>query len=154
MTEKQKQKKPEKQKKTNGKNLIIWILIVLGLTYMIQWGSQVFEEPPKTLTYNTFFALLKENRETGYIVSAVMMEDRIIGKFNDGSKYVLNVPAEDPDLLRTLRENVEDFDVKPAGTFLSNIFWAIIGPIVLVTLFWFLMYRGAAAGGGAGKGAS
>ncbi len=148
MTEKQKQKKPEKQKKTNGKNLIIWILIVLGLTYMIQWGSQVFEEPPKTLTYNTFFALLKENRETGYIVSAVMMEDRIIGKFNDGSKYVLNVPAEDPDLLRTLRENVKDFDVKPAGTFLSNIFWALIGPIVLVTLFWFLMYRGAAAGGG------
>ncbi len=115
---------------------------------MIQWGSQVFEEPPKTLTYNAFFDLLKENRETGYIVSAVMMEDRIIGKFNDGSKYVLNVPVDDPDLLRTLRENVKDFDVKPSRTFLSNIFWAIIGPIVLVTLFWFLMYRGAAAGGG------
>ncbi|MCK4463597.1 MAG: AAA family ATPase, partial [Candidatus Omnitrophica bacterium] len=115
---------------------------------MIQWGSQVFEEPPKTLTYNAFFDLLKENQKTGYIVSAVMMEDRIIGKLNDGSKYVLNVPVDDPDLLRTLRENVKDFDVRPPGTFLSNIFWALIGPIVLVALFWFLMYRGAAAGGG------
>ncbi len=148
MEEKQKQKKPEKRKKANGKNLIIWVLIVFGLTYMIQWGSQVFEKPPKALTYNAFFGLLKENRETGYIVSAVMMEDRIIGKFNDGSKYALNIPIDDPDLLRALRENVKDFDIRPARTFLSNIFWALVGPIVLVTLFWFLMYRGASTGGG------
>ena len=138
----------KEKKKNNSKNLIIWFLIIIGLTYVIQWGTAVFEPAPKPLTYTTFFGALKDNSQTGTIVSAVMTESQISGKFSDGTKYTVNIPEDDPDLVRTLRNNVRDFDIRPARTFLSNFFWAIIGPVVLVTLFWFLMYRGAAASGG------
>jgi len=141
-------KKPINGKNLYGRNLIIWVLIIIGLTYALQWGSQVFENPPQPVTYSEFFGMLNDNNLSGRISSVVLMEDRAMGKLNDGSKFVVNIPADDPELLKALRENVKDFDVKPARTFASNFFWAIIGPVVLVTLFWFLMYRGAAGGGG------
>jgi len=108
----------------------------------------MFENPPEPMTYSAFFGMLEDKNMSSRIVSAVLLEDRVIGKLSDGSKFVVNVPAEDPDLIKFLRKNVQNFDVKPARTFLSNFFWAIIGPIVLVTLFWFLMYRGATGAGG------
>jgi len=144
-------KMPQKNKGkqfNNGKNVLMWVLIVIGLTYFFQWGTAVFEPAPRMLTYNVFFNMLRENPETGTIVSADFSEDRVMGKLSDGTRYSVNVPMDDPDLLKMLRDNVQEFDVKPARTFLSNIFWAILGPVVLVTLFWFLMYRGASSGGG------
>lgn len=141
-------KEPEKQKNQGGRNIILWIIMIIGLTYLIQWGSVVLEKPPQALSYSAFFDKLKDNSKTGSIQSAVIVEDHITGKFSDGQKFTVNIPLDDPDLLRALRDNVKDFDVKPSRTFLSNFFWAVLGPVVLVTLFWFLMYRGA---GGAGS---
>jgi len=140
--------KPDSKKSQNGRHLVIWLLIVIGLTYIIQWSSQVMDKPPKLLTYNEFFDLLINNKGTNNISSAILTEDRVAGVMGDGTRYFVNVPLQDQDLLRVLRENVKNFELRPPKTFLSNFFWAVLGPLVLVTLFWFLMYRGAAAGGG------
>ena len=148
MEDNQNKKNEKEAPKNNGKNLVLWLLVILGLTYVIQWGSAMFEAPPKELSYNAFFSTLKANAHTNTIVRAYLTDQRVSGELSDGSKYVVNIPLDDPDLTRMLRDNVKEFDVKPPRTFLTNFFWAILGPVVLVTLFWFLMYRGAAAGGG------
>lgn len=148
MEKKQNPKDKKGKQKDAGRNIIIWLLILIGLTYFFQLGETIFETPPKMMGYTEFYNLLKQNAETGTIATAILSEDRISGKLSDGSGYMLNIPADDPDILRLLRDNVRDFEVRPPKTFLANIFWALLGPIVLVTLFWFLMYRGAAAGGG------
>ncbi|MFH1791345.1 MAG: ATP-dependent zinc metalloprotease FtsH, partial [Candidatus Omnitrophota bacterium] len=103
---------------------------------------------PKVLQYGSFFKMLEANDSQNAILKAVLVDDRVTGTLSDGSSYVVNVPMDDQDLTRLLRKNVPDFDVKPPKTFLVNIFWSVLGPVVLVTLFWFLMYRGASSGGG------
>lgn len=143
--------KPQMQKKqpeAGGKNLIMWALIFLGVVYFLQWGSSMFEPLPKELTYSSFFEMLKTNHKTGEILEATLSENRLTGKLADNTRFVVNVTPEDDELVKLLRDNVKDFDIQPPKTFLSNLFWAILGPVVLVTLFWFFMYRGAAAGGG------
>lgn len=140
--------KPKPVRPNGARDFLIWILILIGLTYFFQWGQVMFEAPPKELTYSSFYSLLTKKDAQLKVKSAYLSEDKIGGKLSDGSKYVVNIPLNDPDLVKTLRDNVEEFDVRPPKTFLSNFFWTILGPIVLVTLFWFMMYRGAGGAGG------
>ncbi len=142
------QNNKNKKKNIMSRNIVLWLLIVIGLTYFIQWGSLVYDKAPKRFTYKEFYDYTEDNKNSGYIQTAVLSEDQITGKLNTGNSYIVNVPKQDPGLLKTLRENIQVFDVQPPKTFLANIFWTLVGPIVLVTLFWFLMYRGASHGGG------
>jgi len=150
MKPEQKPKPPQKKPSANGRNLILIILIIFGLTYLVQWASVTFEQPPREITYKEFFDLLRTNRSDGRIASAVKTDSRVSGKLADGTGYTVHVPENDPLLLELLRDNVEQFDIKPARTFWSNLFYSL-GPMVIFILFlWFFIYRGAAAGGGRG----
>ncbi len=143
---KQKNLSPEPPR--NGKNLFVWVLIIVGLFYLFQWVFSSLEETTREMTYKEFYQTVETNRESGQIVSAIKIKDQIAGKMSDGRQFTVNVPGEDPDLVRLLRENVPDFDVKPPQTFLSNLFYSL-GPMLIFILFlWFFIYRGASAGGG------
>ncbi|MBN1354501.1 MAG: ATP-dependent zinc metalloprotease FtsH [Candidatus Omnitrophica bacterium] len=140
-------KKPDK-KTSNGRNVILLLLIIFGITYLVQWATLTFEKAPQELSYKDFYTLLKNNLTEEKISSAVKTEEKIYGSFSDGSKYTVNVPVDDPELLNLLRENVKQFDIKPPRTFFANLFYSL-GPMVLFILFlWFFIYRGAASGGG------
>ncbi|MBL7158079.1 MAG: ATP-dependent zinc metalloprotease FtsH [Candidatus Omnitrophica bacterium] len=146
--------KPRKEEKKspvpNGRNLILVVLIIFGLTYLVQWASITLEKPPREITYKEFFDLLRSNRSETKIESAVKMDSRVLGALADGSRYTVNVPENDPLLLELLRDNVGQFDIKPTRTFWSNLFYTL-GPMILFILFlWFFIYRGASAGGGRG----
>jgi cell division protease FtsH len=143
---KQKNLPPEPPR--NGKNLFVWVLIIVGLFYLFQWVFSSLEETTREMTYKEFYQTVETNRESGQIISAIKIKDQIAGKMSDGRQFTVNVPGEDPDLVRLLRENVPDFDVKPPQTFLSNLFYSL-GPMLIFILFlWFFIYRGASAGGG------
>ena len=147
-TGKNPQKTGPKKTSPNGRNLILLLLIIFGVTYLIQWASVTFEKPPLEMTYREFFHMLQNNKSQEQILLALKTEERIRGKLADGQNYVVDVPQEDPVLLELLRSNVKDFDIEPPRTFLANIFYSL-GPMLLFILFlWFFIYRGAAAGGG------
>jgi len=146
----QKPKKDQKKSASNGRNLILLLLVIFGTTYLIQWASVTFEKPPQELTYKEYFDMLKQNRANERILSAVKADEKVSGKLTDGTAYTLDVPADDPELLRLLRENVKDFDIKPPRMFFANLFYSL-GPMLLFILFlWFFIYRGASTGGGRG----
>ncbi len=139
-----------KGKKT-APDRFIWILIIVGLFIIFQWVFSSFEETTHELSYKTFYQMLLTNNDTGQIQSAVKVENRIVGKRADGKGFTVNIPEEDPELIKLLRENVPEFDIKPPQTFLSNLFYTL-GPMLLFILFlWFFIYRGAAGGGGGGR---
>ncbi|MFH1381102.1 MAG: ATP-dependent zinc metalloprotease FtsH, partial [Candidatus Omnitrophota bacterium] len=141
-------KKPQKKPPQGGRNFIFLILLVFGITYLIQWAAATFEKPPTEITYKSFYDMLQNNRSEKKIISAYKTEGRIGGKFVDGGGYAVNVPQNDPALLALLKENVSDFDIRPSKTFLSNLFYTL-GPMLLFILFlWFFIYRGASQGGG------
>ena len=137
-------KKPGK----NDKNLFVWVLIIVGLFSLFQWVFSSFEETAHQMTYKEFYQIVETNDQTGLMVSAVMVNDRISGTMDDGKTYSVNIPKENTDLVTLLRKNVPNFDIKPPQTFLSNLFYSL-GPMLIFILFlWFFIYRGAQGGGG------
>ena len=132
----------------NSKNLFVWVIIVIGVFYIFQWVFSSIEDTSHEMTYKGFYQAVETNNDTGVILTAVKVEDRVTGKLNDGKQYIVNIPAGDEDLVRLLRMNVPEFDVKPPQTFLSNLFYTL-GPMLLFIFFlWFFIYRGASSGGG------
>jgi len=123
----------------------LWLLAVITLVFVLH---NISLEKPKHLTYNEFYRMLLDNPQTEQIKNAVKKENVIEGELIDGSMYVVNIPENDQDLLKLLKENVEKFDVEPAKTFWINLFFSL-GPLILFfILFWFLISRSAAQGGG------
>jgi cell division protease FtsH len=106
------------------------------------------EKPTQELTYSKFFAILRDNPTNRAINSCVKIENIVKGELADGTKFVVNIPESDQDLVRLLRENVKDFDIRPPKTLWMNLFYSL-GPMVLFILFlWIFVYRGGGAGAG------
>jgi len=144
-------RKPKKilRPQKGGANLIIWLFIILGIFWMLNSFNQTAEKPTQEVAYSRFFDILKENTQTQKIRSSVKVENVIRGEFSDGARFIVNIPENDQDLLKLLRENVKNFDVKPpkAGLWMSLLSW--FGPMLLFILFlWLVAYRSPGGGGG------
>ena len=131
----------------DGKSILIWLLVLLGVFYLIRIAPSSFETPIVELGYGKFFEMLEKNKDTGAILSAFMTDGIIRGNLNNGSRYQVNVPNDDPDLMRFLRSNLDNFEIRPPKTVLMNLFISF-GPLILFVVFLWFMYRGAAQGGG------
>lgn len=132
----------------NGKNITIWALVILGIFYLLNTLTQTMEKPIREIVYSEFFDILKDNQKTQTIKSSVKIDNIVKGQFADGTKFSVNVPENDQDLIRSLRENVRTFDIRPPKTLWVNLFYSL-GPMLLFILFlWLFAYRGGAAGGG------
>ena len=136
----------------NRGNFVIWMLISLGVIYLLNSLAQTQgTKPVQEMSYSKFFEVLKENRTTQAITSCVKTDNILKGEMSDGTRFVVNIPENDQDLIKYLRENVRDFDVKPPKTLWVNLFYSL-GPMLLFILFlWFFVYRSSGGGGGAGR---
>jgi cell division protease FtsH len=109
---------------------IIFLLIINSLNFPPITGL------PKEITYSEFYKVLKNDPQN--IKSLVKVENELTGEFKDNVKFKLTIPENDQDLLKIIRENVSNFEVRPLKTF-----WAALllnlGPILLLILFWWLM---------------
>ena len=141
----------KKELKPSGSksSFIIWVLIAFGVFYLLNEATRPQgEKPVQELSYSKFFDIVKDNNQTQKIKLCVKVENIVKGTFSDGSKFIVNIPENDQDLIKALRENVKDFDVKPPKTMLMNLFYSL-GPMLLFILFlWLFVYRGNAAAGG------
>ncbi len=139
---------PKKPPVKEGKNLFIWLLVIMALFYIFQWVFTSLEGTSTQMTYKEFYQMVEDNNQTGHIIQAVKVNDRVSGKLADGKTFTIHMPEDDQKLIALMRTNIPDFDVKPPQTFLSNLFYSL-GPMLLFIFFlWFFIYRGASAGGG------
>ena len=128
--------------------IFTWLLIVGAMWYLFRSNVENMDRGmPREYTYSEFFKILQDNAATQRILTAVKMEDTIRGRFSDGTSFIVNIPSDDPDLMRALRENVAKFRVKKPA-FLANLFWAVLPTLIFVGFLWFLFYRSASQGGG------
>jgi len=91
---------------------------------------------PREITYSDFYVVLKNNPDK--IKALTKIENELTGDFTDNTKFKLNIPDNDQDLLKLIRENVKNFDVKPPRTFLAALLFNL-GPILLLIIFWWVM---------------
>lgn len=136
-----------KSKKNNGIRRLSFGWILAFIIFMLILNS--FREMPvagfpKEITYSQFYAILKN--DPAKIKSLTKMDTILMGEFTEhitiNSENVkffkLNIPENDADLLKLMRDNLVDFNIKPPSTFwLSLIF--NLGPVLLLILFWWTM---------------
>jgi len=91
---------------------------------------------PREISYSEFYGILKDKPDN--IKSVAKIETILQGEFNDGSKFFLNIPDNDTELLNLMRQNLKRFEVKPPRTLLVNLLYSL-GPIILLIFFWWMM---------------
>ncbi|HCI43956.1 MAG TPA: cell division protein FtsH [Candidatus Omnitrophica bacterium] len=125
------------------------VLLFIFLIFMSQNEPVTSLRAPRELSYSEFYSVLLTNKETGKIQKLELIEsteNKLQGVFNDGTEFVLNIPREDADLLKAIRENVQNFKVVAPQIFWSQMFFSFM-PILLIIMFiWFLSHRGAQMG--------
>ncbi|MFH1858477.1 MAG: ATP-dependent zinc metalloprotease FtsH [Candidatus Omnitrophota bacterium] len=128
------------------KSFLLWMLLFLGIAYLWR-GLFSMNLQTREIPYSDFYAMVRENSQTEKIRSAVLVENVLHGELNDGTQYVVNLPANDQDSIRLLRDNVRGFKVQLSKAILANLFYSL-GPMLLFIAFlWFFIYRGAQGGG-------
>src|SRR3989338_2873620 len=128
--------------------IFLWIFLFLSIFYFAHLGSVPLEKGTKQLSYGEFYSLLEANPQNPTLKSGIRVANEVSGEMTSGDTYRVILPDRDPDIERVLRQNLPKYDIRPEKTFWAQLFYAIIGPILFVGLFWFLMYRGAGAAGG------
>ncbi len=148
---KRKEQKDKNESKNNQnfdfKQILIWVAIIVGVTYLFRLGSSMVSQSPREFKYGEYYNYVLENKDTHWIRTAVLTEGKIEGKLDNDRKYVVNIPESDEDLIPLLRKNIENFEVKPAHTLWVNLFYSL-GPMLIFILFlWYFIYKGTKGGG-------
>lgn len=88
---------------SNNRNLILWVIIglfILALYNMFQTGSDRMEGKP--LAYSEFVKSVESNQ----VSEAVIKGNRVVGKFNSGQAFNVDVPNDPALVERLLKSNV------------------------------------------------
>lgn len=114
-----------------------WLLAFFLFIVLMNFFSNVpITGVPKEITYSQFYKTLKD--EPGRIKHLVKTETILQGEYADNSKFFLNIPENDPELLGLMRQNLKNFEIKPARTFWVSLLFNL-GPILLLIFFWWMM---------------
>ncbi len=113
-----------------------WLLLIVAIYLLFSSLNTSFTAAPKELTYSDFYSVLKDHPEK--IKSVTKTENVLQGEFTDNSRFFLNIPDNDQELLSLMRQNLKNFDVKPPRTFWAGILYSL-GPVALLILFWWVM---------------
>jgi len=113
-----------------------WLLIIVVFYLLINYLTIPITGVPKEISYSGFYEILKTSPEK--IKSVTKIETVLQGEFIDNSKFFVNIPDNDTELLSLMRQNLKRFDVKPPRTLWANLLYSL-GPIILLIFFWWIM---------------
>ena len=132
------QNKPDANKNNKFKRFSFgWLILFFLCVILVNSFSNIpINGIPKEITYSQFYKILKE--DPSRIRRVAKTETILQGEFSDNSKFFVNIPDNDQELLNLMRTNLKEFEVKPARTFWVSLLLNL-GPILLLILFWWLM---------------
>jgi len=132
----------QKKPKPNKTNIIkrfpfAWLLVFFLLIILMNSFNNIpITGIPKEISYSQFYQTLKNNPEL--IKKVTKIETVLQGDFSDNSKFFVNIPENDPEMISLMRQNLKNFEVKPARTFWVTLLFNL-GPILLLIFFWWMM---------------
>ena len=128
----------QKNPKSNKANIMKrfpfgWLLVFFLLILLMNSFNNIpISGVPKEITYSQFYQTLKNNPES--IKKVTKTENILQGDYADNSKFFLNIPDNDPEMLTLMRQNLKNFEIKPARTFWVTLLFNL-GPILLLIFF-------------------
>lgn len=122
-----------------------WVMFFFLLIFLINAFNNIpVSGIPKEISYSQFYQVLKNNPER--IKQVTKTETILQGEYTDNAKFFVNMPENDPEMLNLMRQNLKNFDVKPARTFWVTLLFNL-GPILLFIFFlWWMNSRGEQLG--------
>ena len=132
-----------------GKNLILWIVIVVLLLFLANTFSN---SHVRLQTESTAYSEFLSQVESGQVMSVEISGREITGTYKSGSRFRTYAP-EDPNLVKTLTDRGVRVEAIPPDTSisLSALFFNIL-PILILIAFWFFIFRQMQGGGGKAMG--
>jgi cell division protease FtsH len=138
-----------KRKAQKNKPTRFFTPLFIFLTVLIFMGfiSEQFEKTSqKQVSYSEFFSMIENNKQDHQIANVELGEGIAAVDLQDGKKFTVPVPSNDPDLIKALRMNVDSFTIKE-----SNIFWlnvlSLMWPLFILGMIIWFAYRGSQGGG-------
>lgn len=114
-----------------------WLLAFFLLVLMMNAFNNIpISGVPKEISYSQFYRILKDNPEG--IKQVTKTETILQGEYSDNLKFFVNIPENDPEMLNLMRQNLKNFEIKPARTFWVSLLFNL-GPILLLIFFWWMM---------------
>ena len=126
------------------KNLSLWLVIGLVMIFLFNLFNKP-REPVKEITYSDFISYI----EKGDVLKVVIENERVNGLFTNQVAFQTAIPANDPDLLKLMKEKGVTIQVKPVEetpwylTLLISWF-----PMLLLIGVWIFFMRQMQGGGG------
>jgi len=132
------QNKPKSSKNNKFKRFPFgWLLAFFLFIILVNSFSNIpITGVPKEISYSQFYKILKDNPDS--IKHLTKTESILQGDYADHSKFFVNIPENDPELLNIMRQNLKNFEVKPVRTFWVSLLFNL-GPILLLIFFWWMM---------------
>jgi cell division protease FtsH len=138
-------RRPNKNSPFNRFMMPLFILLSV-LFFMGLIVEQYEKSQQKQVSYSDFYAMVRDNQQTGMITDVVLGDNKAEVTTSDGEVFTVNVLMDDEDLIRALRQNVGGFVVKQSSMVWFNII-SVLSPLFIVALIIWIAYRGAQAGG-------
>jgi len=128
-------------------NWILWI--VMGFIFLImlsQGNDMTTMGKVEELSYKTFYKILIGEDETRHIKSVKLIEsaeNTLEGSFENDSHFKVVIPQQyEESFIDLIRENVDEFTIKPPDLLWSQIFFSF-GPILFfIFIIWYFSHRG------------
>jgi cell division protease FtsH len=125
------------------------IIVFMAIVWLINLFGASMGGLAKKLKYPEFYYLVENNPQTNQIKSITLKENLVQGQFSQASKqkhFYLYIPEENKEIISLMRKNVEDFEIEPASTALTNFFY-FFGPMFIFILFlWYFSRKGSQMG--------
>ena len=125
-----------------ARNIVFWV--AAGAIIILLWS--LLQTPGMMKTEVSFTQFLADV-EAKKVAKVTITGSQVEGKYQDKSAFKTVLPPQYDDLVKVLRENGVEIDVKDMNksSWLSYLFtWS---PILLIVLFWFFFMRQMQAGG-------
>ncbi len=132
-----------------GKNLALWIVIILLLLFLINaFDGNRSQVQSEATAYSEFLSQV----ESGQVKSVKIEGRQITGTYTSGAPFVTYAP-EDPNLVRTLTDRGVRVEAIPPDNSISLAAILLNAlPILILIAFWFFIFRQMQGGGGKAMG--
>ncbi len=134
-----------------GKNLALWIIIVLLVMLLFNlFQSTTNRSGQQEMLYSDFLNDVGRHQ----ITSVKIQGNTITGTRTGGSTFTTYTPSNDPDLVKTLRDNNVQIKVAPSEENVPSLFGMLISwfPGLLLIGVWIFFMRQMQGGGGRAMG--
>jgi len=141
---------PKNTPKQPNNNWLFWIVLGFIFVMLMSQSSSIPSGKYEELSYNAFYKILEGGDSTRRIQTIRLIESTeniLEGNYDNGTQFRVIIPQNyDESLLTLIRQNVDDFTIKPPALLLSQLFFSF-GPIIFIILIiWYFSHRGSQMG--------